>query len=185
MASEWSDAISFKVRKAGTSFSEILKINSPHQVENALFGTSMAINSDASILLSSSNDGSGFGVNYYKKVGNNWEFHSRFKPTAEQLLGPVFGGGIALNAVGDYALIADTNAVVDGITSGTVYIYTRIEDTWTFQGYLKPEDLFTGDIFGVDIALTNDAGYAFIAASDSDRYGANAGKVYIFKRAVS
>lgn len=185
VASEWSDAISFKVRKAGTSFSEILKINSPHQVENALFGTSMAINSDASILLSSSNDESGFGVNYYKKVGNSWEFHSRFKPTTEQLLGPTFGGGIALNAIGDYALIADTNAVVDGVTSGVVYIYTRIEDNWTFQGYLKPDDLFTGDLFGVDIALTNDASYAFIAASDSDRYGANAGNVYIFKRSGS
>lgn len=185
VASEWSDAISFKVRKAGTSFSEILKINSPHQTENASFGTSMAINSDASILLATSNDGSSYGVNYYKKVGNSWEFHSRFKPTAEQSLGPSFGGGIALNAVGDYALIADTNAVVDGITSGIVYIYTRIEDTWTFQGYLKPEDLLTGDIFGVDIALTNDAGYAFIGSSESDRYGSQAGKVYIFKRSGS
>lgn len=185
VASEWSDAISFKVRKAGTSFSEILKINSPHQVENALFGLSMAINSDASILLSTSNDGSSYGVNYYKKVGNSWEFHSRFKPTTEQLLGPTFGGGIALNAIGDYALIADTNAVVDGVTSGVVYIYTRTEDNWTFQGYLKQDDLFTGDLFGIDIALTNDASYAFIAASDSDRYGANAGKVYIFKRSGS
>jgi len=184
VASEWSDAVSFKVRKAGTSFSEILKINSPSQSENSFFGTSIAINQDASVMMASYIDSQGiWGVGHFVKSGNSWELIDRIEQRPESL-GATFGGGLALNAAGDLLFIGDTNVTLDGQTSpsGVVYVYKYMNNEWVFQKYIKPENLGTTVLFGVDIALTNDGEYAFIGASDSSRYGVASGCLYIYKQ---
>ena len=187
VASEWSDAISFKVRKAGTSFSEILKIDYPEGGQHSPSGHSAAVSENGDVLLVSGyyDDSialNGGAVYYYKKSGNTWEYHSKFHAN-DTAASDLFGAGIALNASGDYALIGAVWKDKDGISdSGCVYVFTREGDTWTQQQKIEPFDYRESNQFGLNIALNADASIAFIG-SYNGRYASNStGGVYIYKR---
>lgn len=189
VASEWSDAISFKVRKAGTSFSEILKIDYPEGGQHSPSGHSAAVSENGDVLLVSGyyDDSialNGGAVYYYKKSGNTWEYHSKFHAN-DTAASDLFGAGIALNASGDYALIGAASKDKDGISdSGCVYVFTREGDTWTQQQKIEPFDYRESNQFGLNIALNADASIAFIG-SYNGRYASNStGGVYIYKRPV-
>lgn len=187
VASEWSDAISFKVRKAGTSFSEILKIDYPEGGQHSPSGHNAAVSENGDVLLVSGyyDDSialNGGAVYYYKKSGNTWEYHSKFHAN-DTAASDLFGAGIALNASGDYALIGAIGKDKDGISdSGCVYVFTREGDTWTQQQKIEPFDYRESNQFGLNIALNADASIAFIG-SYNGRYASNStGGVYIYKR---
>lgn len=186
VASEWSDAISFKVRKAGTSFSEILKIDYPEGGQHSPSGHNAAVSENGDVLLVSGyyDDSialNGGAVYYYKKSGNTWEYHSKFHAN-DTAASDLFGAGIALNASGDYALIGAIGKDKDGISdSGCVYVFTREGDTWTQQQKIEPFDYRESNQFGLNVALNADASIAFIG-SYNGRYALTAGGVYIYKR---
>lgn len=187
VASEWSDAISFKVRKAGTSFSEILKIDYPEGGQHSPSGHSAAVSENGDVLLVSGyyDDSialNGGAVYYYKKSGNTWEYHSKFHAN-DTAASDLFGAGIALNATGDYALIGAISKDKDGVfDSGCVYVFTREGDTWTQQQKIEPFDYRESNQFGLNIALNADASIAFIGSYNGRYASGSTGGVYIYKR---
>ncbi|MEE8238076.1 MAG: integrin, partial [Gammaproteobacteria bacterium] len=90
--------------------------------------------------------------------------------------------------------------------AGAVYVFTRDDDTWSQQAYLKAsntgeagrgDELGDGDQFGFSLtlsddgdtlavsAITEDSGAAGIDGDQSDNSQASAGAVYLFSRAGS
>lgn len=81
------------------------------------------------------------------------------------------------------------------LESGTVYVYTRVDDRWVLQGHLKADNADTNDHFGLSLALSADGNTLAVGApdEDSDGVGVNstrggvwwinsAGAAYVFTR---
>lgn len=119
----------------------------------------------------------------------------------------LFGSHIALS--GDGATLAigafgeDSNAVgINGnqadnsaLSSGAVYVFSRANDIWSQQAYLKASNTQTNDVFGRSLTLSDDGSTLAVGAyledssatgingNATDNAGSNSGAVYVFSRA--
>ncbi len=90
----------------------------------------------------------------------------------------IFGNCVAID--GDTALIGAPWDDDNGADSGSVYVFTRTDTTWTQQAKLLASDGETGDNFGYSISLSGDT--ALIGAKTDDDNGLDSGSAYIFIR---
>ncbi len=90
-------------------------------------------------------------------------------------MGDMFGRSISID--GDTVLIGANCHKDIGVYSGSVYVFTRTENSWTMQQELLPSDGETGDLFGSSVSLDGDI--ALIGSPGDDDY---TGSVYIFRR---
>jgi len=86
-----------------------------------------------------------------------------------------FGFSVTLD--GNTALIG---APIDDSSRGTVYVFTRTDNTWTQQAKLSAEDGDAGDCFGHAVSLDGDT--ALIGAYMDDDNGFQSGSAYVFIR---
>jgi hypothetical protein len=92
----------------------------------------------------------------------------------------LFGASVGLsgNALVVGARLADTPA---GDNAGAVYVYERINTTWTRQAKLFASDARPGDFFGSAVAIAGDT--MVVGASGRDgAAGRDCGAVYVFVR---
>lgn len=78
--------------------------------------------------------------------------------------------------------------------SGAVYIFTKSDDSWAQQAYLKPSNTSSEDVFGTSLAISGDGNLLVVASQKEDSASAgingvqdddtldNAGAVYVFSR---
>jgi len=97
-----------------------------------------------------------------------------------------FGEQVALSADGSTAAVfassEDSNNQSDPsdnstTSAGALYVYVKANNTWTMQAYLKSPSPASGELFGNNVALSDD-GNTLITSTSS-----NTGKTYIYKRA--
>jgi len=117
-----------------------------------------------------------------------------------------FGGSVSLSADGNTLVAAATQedsaaTGVNGlqndnsaINAGAVYVYTREDDQWQFEAYIKASNTQEVDLFGFDLALSADGntlavGVPFESSADGGINGDQAdnsafasGAVYLFVR---
>jgi hypothetical protein len=99
--------------------------------------------------------------------------------------GDQFGYSVAVS--GDTALIGvrfDDDAV-NGVDSGSVYVFTRSGTTWTQQAKLTASDGAAVDSFGYSVALAGDTVLIGARFDDDDVKGVDSGSVYVFTRSGS
>jgi hypothetical protein len=89
-----------------------------------------------------------------------------------------FGNWVAID--GDTALIGAPWDDDNGTDSGSAYVFTRNDTTWTPQAKLRAVDGEAGDNFGNSVSLDGDT--ALIGALLDDDNGFNSGAAYIFIR---
>jgi hypothetical protein len=89
-----------------------------------------------------------------------------------------FGNWVAID--GDTALIGAPWDDDNGTDSGSAYVFTRTDTTWTPQAKLCAVDAAAGDNFGYSVSLDGDT--ALIGAQLDDDNGFNSGSAYIFIR---
>lgn len=158
--------------------------------------------SAASSNISSSNSGAAF---VYKRTDNLWKQHAYIKPS-NVYPGDNFGHAVSISgnllAVSAYKQNSKQNFVTNGAgapsdnlatSSGAVYLYKRINESWNQIAFIKPHNPKANINFGnsVDIkgnllaigSNNNDsmASGVFYSSNFSESYGStNAGAVYIF-----
>lgn len=109
-----------------------------------------------------------------------------------------FGLGMALSADGNTLAVGapeeDSNASsINGdqnnnssARAGAVYVYARVNGTWSQQAYVKGSTTSAGDSFGWSIALSADGSTMAVGAVDDDPSNpsliVSAGSVYVFTR---
>ncbi len=119
--------------------------------------------------------------------------------------GDQFGFSIGLSADGNTlavgAISEDSGAKgINGdqndnsqMSSGAVYVFTRIGATWTQQAYLKQSNTDAGDLFGYSVGLSADGNTLAASAYDEDssareingvmdRNRRGSGAIYVFTR---
>jgi len=92
--------------------------------------------------------------------------------------GDNFGCYVSLS--GDTALIGSWLDDDNGDMSGSAYVFTRTNTTWSQEAKLIPVDNREGDLFGWSVSLDNDT--ALIGAYWDDDNGGASGSAYVFTR---
>ncbi|MFA5103547.1 MAG: FG-GAP repeat protein, partial [Candidatus Thermoplasmatota archaeon] len=112
----------------------------------------------------------------FTRTGTTWTEQQKLLPP-DGVTDAQFG--ISVDLDGDTAIIGANRDDDNGIRSGSAYIYTRSDTTWTLQAKLIASDGGEEERFGIDVALEGDT--AMIGAETSDN-GDFSGSVYVFTR---
>jgi hypothetical protein len=166
------------------------------------FGYSVALSADGSVLAIGANLEDGNGVNgptnnsainagavyVYTRTGDNWAPQPAYIKASNAEAGDQFGLAIALSGDGNTLAVGafkeDSNGLnkANGLMdSGAVYVYTRVNNTWTEQAYVKASNPGLGDGFGHNLALSGDGDTLAVGAWYGDAN--DSGAAYVFRRA--
>ncbi len=109
----------------------------------------------------------------FTRVGTTWTQQAKLVASDGQD-GDFFGNTVALD--GDSAIIG--SEYWSG--TGSAYVFTRTGTTWTQQTKITPADGFSGELFGLSLALKSNT--ALIGAPGDDDNGGVSGSVYVYTR---
>jgi len=149
---------------------------------NDNFGWSVAIDDNIAIIgaLGDSDNGSYTGSAYiFTKDGENW-IQTRKLVADDAATGDNLGWSVSID--GDSAIVGAFGNDDKGSSSGSAYIFTKSEDTWSQTQKLIANDGAAGDLFGRSVSI--DGALAIVGAygnGDSDN-GTESGSAYIFTK---
>ncbi|MEO9918323.1 MAG: FG-GAP repeat protein [Parasphingorhabdus sp.] len=168
--------------RAGTIWTEQVKLTAADGAAGDLFGISVAVYRDTVLIGADLNDekAPNAGAAYvFVRSGDGWV--QQAKLTADDGADTdIFGVRVAL--YGDTALISarrDDDEIM-GVDAGSAYIFTRTGMAWNQQAKLTAPDGAADDRFGRSVALNGKM--ALIGAMHHDDRGNDSGAAYIFKR---
>jgi hypothetical protein len=167
--------------RTGTTWTEQAKLHAPGGTNNALCGFSVALDGNTALLGAPLDNASGIldsGAAYvFTCTGTTWSQQAKLQAP----YGAVednFGYSVSLS--GDTALIGTPLKDDNGDNSGSAYIFTRTNTTWTVQTELLASDGAPYDSFGYSVSVFRDTALVGVPA-DNDN-GPNSGSAYVFTR---
>lgn len=166
---------------ASSAFFVSAKVTASDPAPNAFFGGAVAVNGDIAII-GAYNDvtpaGAGAGSCYsFVRNGNVWTQQQKLV-ASDGAANDNFGVSVALS--GDTLVVG---ADRDDVSAGSVYVYTRSGNTWTFQQKLTASDRSSFDIFGHSVAISGDT-IVVGAFNDSIPNVSSSGSAYVFTRSL-
>lgn len=168
--------------RSGTVWTEQAKVISSDPANGDLFGESVALSGDTTVIGGHTDDLPGGLTNagsafVFVRSGSNWTQQAKLI-ASDALNTDNFGYSVALS--GDVALVGalrDDHA--GGDNAGSAYVFVRSGGVWAEQAQLIASDAADDDFFGNSVALSGDT--ALIGAwEDNHAGGANAGAAYVF-----
>jgi hypothetical protein len=114
----------------------------------------------------------------FTRTGTTWTQHSKLH-ASDAAAQDYFGGSVAL--VNTTILISAGGNDDHGADSGSAYVFTQTNTTWTQEAKILATDGQPGDVFGWNVALDNNT--ALIGAYYDDDNGIDSGSAYIFIKA--
>jgi hypothetical protein len=145
------------------------------------FGTAVSLDGDTALIGAPyKNEGSYLSqgsVYVFTRTDTTWTQEAKLLSSDGQQ-NDQFGRRVSLS--GDTALIASWWDDDYDSNTGSAYVFTRIDNTWTQQQKLVASDPTLDDNFGVSVSLDGDT--AFIGSWMDDDKGSDSGSVYIFLR---
>ncbi len=161
---------------------EVAKLVVDDGATNDFFGFSVALSGDTAVIgvLRDDDNGNDSGSAYvFTRSGTTWSQQAKLTAT-DGAANDTFGGDVALS--GDTAVIGALrdDDVVNGVDSGSVYVFTRSGTRWSQQAKLSAADGGAGDEFGYSVAISGDT--AVIGAARDDDKGNDSGSAYVFTR---
>ncbi len=164
------------VRK-GTTWTQQQKLLPKDAIHDAEFGTTIALNTDGSLLVvGQDNRVSGTGAAYvFAHKGTTWvqqqELIAPGATTNDQ-----YGAAVALSRDGNTLLVSSS---ATNSSTGSVQVFTRKGTTWSHVQVLTASDGEANDTFGVFVSLSSDASTALIGAYQKVN---GTGAAYLFTR---
>ena len=171
--------------RSGTNWSQLAKLTAADGAKGDVFGISVALDGDTALIGADLDDdkreNSG-SVYVYTRSKGTWSQQAKLT-AADAGNVDIFGVRVAIS--GDTALIAARrdDDDVNGVDSGSAYVFIRSGTSWTQQAKLTANDAEAGDLFGYNVALYEDTGIV-TAAMDDDK-DLNSGAAYVFTRSGS
>lgn len=86
--------------------------------------------------------------------------------------------GISVAIAGDRILVGAAEAGTNGVRTGAVYVYERVNKVWTLAQKLTPSTGAASDYFGYAVALEGNV--AIIGAPQTDAVAYDSGAAYVF-----
>lgn len=169
--------------RQGTSWSQQQKLVAGDPVDQATFGSRVAVDGDTAAIAAPGADTGAVYV-FVRSVGS-WMLQQKLTPQGG-VAGDRFGGALWL--VGDTLLVgAPSTGFTQGVAGtiaqvGAVYVFTRSGATWTQQERLQPAQRTQKLFFGSSVALVGDLLLAGAPGYAVDGSSAGAGAVLSFER---
>jgi hypothetical protein len=154
--------------RTGSTWTEQQKLLPDDGAADDSFGSSISLNGDTALVGAANDDdnGSSSGSAYvFTRTGSTWTEQQKLLPD-DGTAGDSFGYSVALS--GDTALVGAGNDDDSGSNSGSAYVFTRTDSSWTEQQKLLP-DYAAARWFGYSVALNRDI--ALVGAYGDDANG--------------
>ena len=173
--------------RTGTTWTQQAKLTAADGAAGDQFGYSVALSGDTAVITADADDDVVNGVDsgsayVFTRSGTTWTQQAKLT-AADGAAGDQFGVRVALS--GDTAVIGarfDDDDDVNGLDSGSAYVFTRSETTWSQQAKLTAADGAAGDWFGYSVALSGDNALIGAHFDDDDVNGVDSGSAYVFTR---
>jgi hypothetical protein len=167
--------------RTGSVWSQQAKILASDGIAYDYFGQNVCVDGDTALIGAPGHDEAadyGGAAYVFMRSGSTWtETQELLASDAEN----ADNFGLSVSLEGDTALIAAPADDPMGYHSGSIYVFTRDDDTWTEQQKFFPTDSEPGDLFGWwSISLSGDK--ALAGSMRDDDFGTSSGSAYIFTR---
>ncbi|KAA3606902.1 MAG: T9SS C-terminal target domain-containing protein [Calditrichaeota bacterium] len=166
--------------RSGTSWSQQAKLTASDAAAGDIFGRSVSINGDYTVIGADRNDdaGSNSGSAYiFHRSGTSWTQQAKLT-ASDAAESDFFGHSVSIS--GDYAVIGADHDDDGGNASGSAYIFHRSGTSWTQQDKLTASDAGGLDFFGKSVSIDGD--YTVIGAYMDNDGEADSGSAYVFSR---
>lgn len=155
---------------------------------NDSFGAAIAFNLNATYLAIGAYQDDDLGVDagsvyVFTRAGTTWTQQAKLK-AADGTAQDYFGNALALSNDASVLAIGAYGDNLRGADEGAVYLYTRVNASWTFQEKVSASDAFTQDYFGGDIALSGDGKTLVVGSTGSQSGGRFRGAAYVFTESM-
>ncbi len=175
--------------RTGTTWSQQAKLTAHDGEARDWFGVRVAISGDTAVVTADADDDDVNGVDsgsvyVFTRCGTTWSFQAKLT-AADSAPVDLFGYSVALS--GDTAVFGAKfdDDDVNGVDSGSAYVFTRSGSTWSQQAKLTATDGAPGDLFGYSVALAGDTVVVTANADDDHINGVDSGSAYVFTRSGS
>ncbi len=172
--------------RSGTTWTQQAKLTASDGAAVDLFGYSVALSGDTILIGARFDDDDFNGVDsgsvyVFIRCGTSWSQQAKLT-AADGEAGDEFGYSVALS--GDTAVITANadDSDVNGVDSGSAYVFTRSGSDWSQRAKLIAADGEAGDLFGVRVALWGDTALIGSRLDDDDANGIDSGSAYVFAR---
>ena len=166
--------------RSDTSWTQQAKIKPSDGATDDNFGLFVSISGNYAIVGAYGDDDNGndSGSAYiFVRSDTSWTQQAKIKPS-DGATDDEFGYSVSIS--GAYAVVGALRDDDNGNNSGSAYIFTRSDTSWTQQAKIKPSDGATDDEFGYSVSISG--AYAVVGALRDDDNGNNSGSAYIFTR---
>jgi hypothetical protein len=163
--------------RSGTSWSQQAKLTASDGAAYDNFGYSVSISGNYAIVGATGDDGKGSAY-VFKRDGTTWSQQQKLT-ASDGANGDRFGYSVSIS--GDYAIAGAWGDDDNGSSSGSAYIFKRVDTTWSPQAKLTALDGAVDDAFGYSVSISGD--YAIVGAFYDDvNVMVDSGSAYIFLR---
>jgi hypothetical protein len=163
--------------RTGNTWTEQAKLLASDEAAGDAFGWCAAVEGDTALIGAAGDDALKGSVYVFTRTGTTWSEQAKLV-AADGAAGDQFGYSIHLS--GDTAVIGANCDDDNGFDSGSAYIFTRDDTTWTQQAKLLAPDGASMDSFGGEVSLSGDT--ALIGSCFDDDNGLDSGSAYVFIR---
>jgi len=166
--------------RTGTDWTLQAKLTADDAAAGDLFGHSVAIHGNTAVAGAINDDQGGTdsgSVYVFTRTGTTWA--QQAKLTADDAAaGDFFGFSVAIQ--NDTVVVGARGDDSAGADSGSAYVFTRTDTTWSQQSKLIGNDAASGDGAGRFVAISGDT--AIIGADMDDNTGIDSGSASVFVR---
>ena len=157
---------------------ELMKLSAPDPNENDYFGLSVAIAGEFAVVGMMNDDDNGANAGaamVYRLDGVDWILDQQLRPI-DVTGGEQFGHAVAIS--GNAIVVGALNDDVNGVSSGSAYVYRYSDASWHQEQKLTPDDGEAYHYFGKTVAIAGDC--IVVGAYGDDQNGNDAGAAYVF-----
>ncbi|MGL5019246.1 MAG: FG-GAP repeat protein [Luteolibacter sp.] len=172
--------------RSGSTWSQQSKLTASDGAPSDLFGDSVSVSGDTVVAGARGDDGDGdifdsSGSAYvFTRSGNIWI--QQVKLTASDAAwGDYFGATVSVS--GNTVVVGAFGDDEADSDSGSAYVFTRSDSTWSQQAKLTPPDATQGDWFGISVSVSGDT--LAVGASGDSSVGRYTGSAHVFTRSGS
>jgi hypothetical protein len=168
----------FKKDSSTSIWSEQQKITANDVVASDSFGSAVGVYGDTAMVWSRFDDDNGYlsGSVYVFEEENSYWSQTQKIIASDGDTEDYFGQSISIHE--DTAVIGAPYDDDTGTSSGSVYVFNKVNGVWTEGQKISASDTTENDRFGIDLDLLDDS--LVIAANGDDENGFNSGSAYVF-----
>ncbi len=168
-------------REPGGAWVQEAKLVAPDGQGGDQFGMAVAIADDVAVITTprETSAGPSTGAAYvFRRTAGVWSFETKLTaPDANP--GDEFGASVSLD--GSTLLIGAAGDSIDGVQSGSAYLFRHTGAFWAYAGKFAATDGASADQFGAAVAIAGSVAVA--GAPQDDDAGSASGSAYVFSAA--